>query len=263
MKASIAAGLNRYSLRVSGSIPLVEFKNRVLRDVAYILGKLNKTRSYQATFAHIANVLPPRMQRKQRMCVMVLQNVLLGATDAELTERAILYCRTLLAYGSAEFERELDTLVPGVECYWAKVPVREKRRYAVYDFVGKRCSRTKGLCRIGEALKARERQCRELLEFLEGLPSDRMTPELDRSREFLRTIIDRDFRDVEAEDPCLKVGDLLIALESANVQDFYTMNYRESQAFCDFFGQTVAVRPNDPAQQDREYGPADRPWPKL
>jgi hypothetical protein len=64
-----------------------------------------------------------------------------------------------------------------------------------------------------------------------------------------------------AENPCRTVGDLLLAIESAQVRNLYTMNYTESQAYCDFLGQDLAVRPNNPEHEERQYFQNEKPWP--
>jgi len=261
MRQRISAWIRGYALNVSSGVVLQEFKNRVLRDAAYVLTKLRQTGSYAATLDFITNVLPRAQQRKMRICLPMLHRLLPGATDAELTERARLYFRTLLVYGEAEFAREIDSLLNSVDCYWAKTPIREKRPYTSYDFGSKYCDKTNGLCRIGEALKAKEAGCRALLAFLDALPGNRFTPELQRARDALRRIIAADFLGVQAENLCSTAGDLLIALESDGIPEMYTMNYRESQAFCDFFNQSVAVRPNDPSAEEVRYDAATKPWP--
>ena len=259
----IKSRLQRYSLRVSSSIVLQEFKNRVLRDVAYLLSKLRQTNSYMATLNYVTNVLPKGQQRKMRVCVPLLHKILPLASDAELTERGMLYLRTLLVYGQSQFTRELDALVADTDCHWSKVPIVEKRKYASYDFGSKRCDASKGLCRVGETLKLKEARCKALLAFLDGLPANRLTEELTRGREALRRVIGNNFENIHGENLCLSVGDLLIALDSENVSAIYTMNYRESQAFCDFLNQTLVVRPNNPEADDVEFDPAKRPWPPL
>lgn len=44
-------------------------------------------------------------------------------------------------------------------------------------------------------------------------------------------------------DPCLEVGDLIIALESIDVQTFYTLNRKESLHFCRVLDQDLIIRP--------------------
>jgi hypothetical protein len=52
-----------------------------------------------------------------------------------------------------------------------------------------------------------------------------------------------DSNGTEERNPCLKVGDLLIALESVGVGSFYTMNAKESKQLCPVLGQELVIRP--------------------
>ena len=261
MKARINTWLARYKLKVSGSISLLEFKRRVLTSLAYLLTKLNRL-GYQGTLDFVTNVLPSQQNRRQRICQPILQRLLPGATDQELTERARLYFRTLLLNGEKHFIDGLDSVVPGVQCYWARVPVREKKRYRVYEIGENKCSKSNRLCQVGSALQDKQTDCRSILEFLNSLPASRMTRELEKARDFLDKILNQNgMQDIYSEDPCSKVGDLLIALESQGVPSFYTMNFKESQAFCDHLGQNLSIRPNYPANDERTYLAADKPWP--
>ena len=134
VRARIKSWLDRFQLKVSGRVALQEFKSRVLRDAAYLLYKLNQSGTYMATLHHVTNVLPRQLQRKQRICLPLLHQILPGGTsDQELTERARLYLRTLLVYGQKQVELELDAFQPSITCYWSTVPVVEKRRYSDYD----------------------------------------------------------------------------------------------------------------------------------
>ena len=53
-----------------------------------------------------------------------------------------------------------------------------------------------------------------------------------------------------SRDPCLTVGDLMIALESVGIPTFYTLNGAESLFFCLALRQVLVVRPIDPAKED-------------
>jgi hypothetical protein len=128
MRQRINDWLGNYTLRVSSAVVLQEFKRRVLRDVAYLLNRIHKT-GYLATLDHVTNVLPAQQNRRIRICLPVLQSLLPGATDEELTDRALSYCRTLLIHGETQFARELDSVLAGIDCYWAKIPVTERKRY--------------------------------------------------------------------------------------------------------------------------------------
>jgi hypothetical protein len=63
------------------------------------------------------------------------------------------------------------------------------------------------------------------------------------------------------EDPCLKAGDLMIALESAGFEQFYTLNSMESQHLCRALGQTLIVCPIDPRQSEIVCDKGAEHWP--
>lgn len=262
MKAKISSWLSRYRLKITGSIALQEYKRRVLRDIAYLLTKLNQTDSYHRTLDYVTSVLPTQQQRKKQICILLLHQLLHPpATDSELTERARYYLRTLLVLGERNFVDRFDSVSTGINCYWAWYPVRERTKYRAYDLGDVRCSKARGLCQIGTSLEQRRGLCATLFEFLSSLPQERMTSELNNALGFLRNVLNANgFQNVQDTDPCLKVGDLLLALESAGVPEVYTMNYHESQAYCEVLKQNLVVRPNDPSQSEREYLQSDKPW---
>jgi hypothetical protein len=264
MRNRIESWLARYSLRISGSIARVEFRNRVLRDIDYLLTKLNQTRSYGATLRYVHEVLPRAMERKRRICVFALHRLLPGSaprSDAELTERARRYCRLLLVFGETGLSTSIDRFEAGVGCRQATESIQERRPYRSYVFPHRACARPSLPCGIANALGQEMDLCRRLLAGLRLVPPEQVTTELLRSRDFLERVVEHDGVDMEAVNPCTTVGDLLLAIESAGVSDVYTMNWRESRFFCDVLDQDVAVRPNNPAAPEREYLRSKRPWP--
>ncbi|HKZ39578.1 MAG TPA: hypothetical protein VJ044_01370, partial [Candidatus Hodarchaeales archaeon] len=207
MKARIKNWLSRYKLKVSGTVALQEFKRRVLRDLAYLLTKLNQNKSYQKTLNYVTSVLPVQQQRKKNICILILHSILPGSSDEELTERARLYCRTLLVNGENLLNCELDSIVSGINCYWSRIPIREKKRYVAYELGEMHCSKSKKQCQVGGALEAKKAVCENLLNFLKTLPTRRITRELQSALEFLDRIVDRDaLQRIHDEEPCSTVG---------------------------------------------------------
>lgn len=252
--------VSNYRRKASGTVALQEFKRRVLKEAAYLLTKLNQTNSYSVTLEHVTSVLPRMQERKRTICLLLLHKILHDRSDEELTERATLYLRTLLVHGEKMFLRFLDEIVPPENCYLARLPVKEKKRYLSYT-IETRCSKTRGKCRVGDFLHQKKEICRKLFEFLNQLPQQRLTGELQNARELLEKIARNTLGAAESEEPCLKYGDLLLCLESEDWPAFYTMNYKESQAFADFLGQDLVIRPNNPANQEEIHCSSARPWP--
>jgi hypothetical protein len=162
-------------------------------------------------------------------------------------------------HGQRMFHDSLDSVLEGTGCYWALIPAIEKKRYRSYNLGKKKCSKSNGRCGIEKFLQEKLSRCRKLLEFLDGLDADQRTEEINSSREFLRKIIE-DTANATSLEPCMSVGDLLIALESDNFENFYTKNYKESIFFCDFFGQNLIYRPNNPSKRDVTCASSMKPW---
>ena len=263
LKTPIQATLSNYQRKTSGTVALQEFKRRVLKEAAYLLTKLNQTGSYKATLEYVTSVLPQQQNRKRTICLLLLHGILHNRSDDELTERARLYLRTLLIHGEKQFINLLDQVVPDSNCHLAKLPIRELKRYQSYE-IETRCSKTMGKCQIGQFLTERQELCNRLLNFLKGLPAERLTSELERARDFLGKVLTQGFsRNIHSEESCLRHGDLILALESHGCDVFYTMNYRESQAFADCLGQDLIVRPNNPDSDEKTFRQSEKPWPPL
>jgi hypothetical protein len=76
-------------------------------------------------------------------------------------------------------------------------------------------------------------------------------------------MIDRAPERACSQNPCLTVGDLLIALESAGVHHFFTLNSAESQHLCRAMEQTLVVRPIDPRKEDVVCDRNAPDWPPF
>ena len=260
MKQPIETCVSKYRRKASGTIALQEFKRRVLKEAAYLLTKLNSTKSYAVTLEYVTTVLPRMQERKRTICQLLLQTILHNRSDEELTERARLYLRTFLMHGEKQFLRFVDEIVPRENCYLAKLPVQEKKRYVSYAIETK-CSKTGGKCPIGNFLQQKKETCLKLFQFLSQLPPERLTTELEKARDLLEKAASNALFAADREEPCLKYGDLLLCLESEGWPAFYTMNYKESQAFADFLGQELVIRPNNPANQEETHRSSAKPWP--
>lgn len=251
MKKRIEERLSTYDMVVSSSIVLQEFKRRIMNEALYLLKQLNDKGSYSAVKRHISHVLPVQYRRKQQICLQMLETVfeMDEENDAELTERALRYLRDLLKFGLATFRQSIGHLIRGTGCYLSNQSVLEIKAYEKYEIGEKKCSKVKEYCPILEFLSEHSELCKKLLNFLNVIPEGLQTSEIKNSITFLNEYVQGNI-DIREEDPCLTVGDLLIALESNYIPNFYTMNYLESQYFCKALNQTLIVRPNNPEKDD-------------
>ncbi len=260
MKKIIERRLASYDFVVSSSVVVQEFKRRVIPEAIYLINQLNHRGSYQKVERHITHVLPDIMKRKRQICLGMLYTIfesLGNADDSDLTERAIRYLHTLIKHGITYFKRKLDDVIPGTVCQLSKLPIKVKVPYKKYDLVEKKCSKVYPPCPVSDFLKEKKELCDQILKYLSTLQDK--TDELKSTHEFLQRIIDNPDT-IHKNEPCYCVGDFLIALESNNIPDFFTMNYKESKFFCDVLNQNLVVLPNNPDKSEAIYSNDSKPW---
>lgn len=259
MKKIIEQRLASYDLVVSSSVVVQEFKRRILPEAIYLINQLNNRGSYQKVKRHVTHVLPEIMKRKRQICLGMLEKIFEdvgNVDDSELTERAKLYLHTLIKHGVKYFQSKVGHIIPGTNCYLSKLPVKVKQPYK-YEPIETKCSNVYPLCPIVDFLKEKKELCKQFLEYLSNLSNK--TKELENTLEFLRGFVTNPDI-VHEKDPCYCVGDLLVALESHNIPDFYTMNYKESKFFCDVLEQDLIVLPNNPDKSENTYSKNSKPW---
>jgi predicted nucleic acid-binding protein len=249
MKNRIENRLKAYNFRVSSLVVRQEFKRRVLKAAVYLLKQLEERQSYERVRRHVQEVLPPQQQRNQKICVLLLTTIDETDDDRDRTERAKLSLRFLIKYGLDDFDDSLDHVYDDSGCACARLPVREIKKYVCYELPTDQCCQTGAACGISDFLTERRADLERILKMLKALPAEERTDELSAAEKFIEGFL-QDPSKVQSCNPCLKVGDLLIALESAGVSTFYTMNWKESRHLCRSMGQELIVRPNNPDEKD-------------
>lgn len=258
IKKAIEQRLASYSITVSSPVVIQEFKRRVIGEAIYLLNQLNDKGSYEKVLRHVVSVLPPQWYRKRQICLEMLTKIFENKGDDEITERAKRYLRTLIKFGVSTLKANTGHVVNGTCCYLSHYPIKEKKPYKHYDLGKKKCSKVLSLCPVADFLKEKIELCKQLLKTLSNL--ENKTEELEASCKFLQKFIANPDVDHQTEDLCSSVGDLLIALESHDIPDFYTMNYKESKFYCDMLNQNLIVRTNNPDSPDVVYSNISKPW---
>jgi hypothetical protein len=139
--------------------------------------------------------------------------------------------------------------------------VVEKKPFQRYELGPTRCSRLKpGVCGVIAFLTKNKDARDRILKKLHNIPMATKSAELRNAQAFLEKI-GKKLDKVPQEDPCLTVGDLLIALESAGIPFFYTSNSTESQYLCRPLNQTLIVRPLSPLKEDIVCDSSSAGWP--
>ena len=258
VKERIRERLAEFRTTVTGSVVRQEFRRRLLKEAQYMSNLLDRLGSAEAVQRHVLDVLPAQQVRKMRICLETITTVYEGVSEPDRTERLRIFLRFLLAGGLGQFDLMVDRVVTS-GCDAGGRSIVEKKN-GDFEFGSDHCSRSSEDCKIGDFLSDRSEAVARIRSHLGS--AERAT----HSKEILGTIdfmkaTEADHPGVGALDPCLNVGDYLIALESADASTMYTMNAKESQHFCRALGQTMIVRKPNPEHDDIICAHDDPDWP--
>jgi hypothetical protein len=260
-KQRIKETIKQYTLRASSPVVKQEYKRRLLEEVQWCLNQLNDPRrpkTFEELFRHVTDFVPPQQDRKKKICTQICHTVLAGAPRGDLTERARRHFRTLLRTGMSLFERGVGHVGAGSGCACADHPVIEDKAYKRYDFGPVECGECRDRCNVAEFLADQSALVSTIVKGLASLPkskkakADGKLTELGQIESFLKRLTEGG-EDPCGMNPCLTVGDLLIALESERIPDFYTMNWSEFQFLCRWMKQNLVLRRVYPEHEDITY----------
>jgi hypothetical protein len=142
-KQRIKERIQKYSISTTSEVVRQEFKRRLLKEAKYLLEQLNRRGSFQEVSYHVER-LPEFKQhkRKRHICLQMLFTLFDGASDEERTERAKLWLHYLLTLGLGEFDDQVDQVLKAAGCACSRIPIREIKPFARYEFGTDRCSET-------------------------------------------------------------------------------------------------------------------------
>jgi hypothetical protein len=261
IKYRIQQRLAEFKLIVTGTVVRQEFRRRLLKEAQYLLKLLDRLHTIEAVQRHVHDVLPPRQDRKRRICLQTLFTVFERDSSEERSERARLFLKSLLRGGLEEFDQLVDHVIGASGCACGRRPIRQKSS-SNFDFGTDRCSKATEPCGISGFIADRSVAVAKIQDYLSHPDTAHRSNEMDRTAGFL-TLIDQGPSDVAQHDPCLTVGDFLIALESVGIPVMYTMNGRESQHFCRALRQTMIVRKPNPDHEDFICAADNANWPEF
>ena len=253
-KRRIEERLNSFSEVFTGLVAKQEYKNRVLKTARYLLLQLESHKSFKAVRRHVDDHLSQN-PRLRNICAQLLDTVHESSpneTDEDLTDRARSQMRNLLRLGLDDFENSVTGIIDDSGCACARLPVIEKEAYKTYEFGAEQCRKVSASCGIKEFMHNRKSDLKKILTAIQRLSEREKTAELKRIEEFIEKVL-LDHSISSSLNACLKVGDLMIALESVNFEHFYTMNIKESKPLCHALGQTLIVRPSYATKEDEFY----------
>jgi hypothetical protein len=250
----------------SGLVVRQEFKRRLLKEAVYLLKQLNERGSFEKVNRHVADHLPKPQDRKKRICLQMLMTVDEADSDEDRYDRARLMLRDLIKNGIATGEAHLTKINAESNCACAQQLIIEKRPFAKYEFGGDRCEKMAGRCGIRMFLESKRELLEKIYAYLRGLSADGQdgdkSDELREIESFIGRFLENS-EGIENENPCLTVGDLLVALESTECPTIYTMNAKESQHLARVLKQSMVYRPPNSDRAEVECLSDNADWPKF
>jgi hypothetical protein len=263
-KAGIHQRLAQHQRVFTSLVVRQEFKRRLLKEAEYLLRLLHRYKSFDEVHQHVIRLFGPwpGKVRKRTICLQTLAQVH-GGSDGERTDRLQLYLRSLLVTGLKRFDRKFGEVLQDSACACARMDVVEKEALRRYELGLEKCSRTRpGACGIVQFLTSRQLKWKVILERLKSIPDAGKSSEIKNAERFLDRLVNNPDK-ARNDDPCLTVGDLMIALESAGISIFYTLNSKESQHLCRALDQTLIVRSIDPTKAEVVCLKDDPNWPTF
>ena len=243
LKAKINARIAEYDLTVTSVIVRQEFKRRLLKDAKYLLEQLEFRKSFKKVMRHVSE-LPPQQARKMSICLKTLNTINEGSEDADQTDRARLILKSMLATGLDEFDELVGSVLDSSGCACGKRQIRQKRTGS-FDLGPDKCS-GEVECPINTWLGENAAAVNAIMGHLSTLSPAEKSQEICKSEDFLNDKAG----DAKSKNPCLTVGDLVIAIESQGIPVMYTMNGKESQHFCQALGQEMIIRKPNADHED-------------
>jgi len=263
-KKRIEERISKYESSVFSLVVRQEFKRRLLKEAQYLLRQLKEKKSYLRVLRHVSDVLGPWHARKRNICLEALILVHEGeggkpVDDSELTERAKRTLRSLLRGGLKDLASSNTYEVLASQCACAQYPVVEKLKYERYEFGPEQCSKTGGRCGIADFLVDHKKSLNAILTHLKSIT--KKSSELEQIQGFIENVLANP-GNADSYDPCLKVGDLIIALESSGIEAFYTLNRKESLHLSRLLSQDLIIRPKNPTNDDEIFlSKSSHHWP--
>jgi hypothetical protein len=257
-KKRIAERLHLHGQTLTSLVARQEFKRRLLAEADYLLRLVDRYKSFIEVYHHVIR-LPNVHQRKKNICFQIMGEMMFGSEE-ERTERFRCFLKSLLLVGLKRFDQSVDVVRKESGCGCGIRDITTRPRSNKFDLGPNKCNDLPaGACKIKAFLTQRDPEWRQVLAYLQGLPEPDLTSELQTAKRVLEDLQIGKF----PENPCTVAGDLLIALESAGIPVFYTLNSQESQYLCRPMQQTLIVLRPDPTKPEVVCESSEATWPKF
>jgi len=252
-KVESATGAGSGRTKVSGLVVRQELKRRMLGDAEYLFRLLDEKNGFEEALHHLNRLRQlPYQANRAGICLGLMASIT-GVDDQDKTDRLKAKLRRFILTCLAKFDGWVDHLERGSGCHCATLdPVERKKRggRVVFEMGDDKCG-TGGTCHVGQFLTRMSDSSTAIQSHLAATLEPNGRKELHDILAFLNDTTSAEFTATD-RNPCLTVGDLLIALESvaANCAEMYTMNHRDSLPLCAALGQQLRILSHKPEVED-------------
>ena len=230
-------GLFRW--KSTSSYAKTEYGNVILANAEYVLRQLRRFNSFEKTCGWIANVLLPRFRdhaQKQMWTLNLLRDIT-GMDDKEKTECAILSLTRLLKLGVRYVDAVADEPIEnGTDCYWAKQRIREKKDGELY-WENPKCTCSRRRCKVDTFFEENKEVFLRLKAAIDQLPVDERTDQLQSFSEVIAAAVVDPRVLLDYKTGCKRLADAIIAVDSRNYHNLFSMNAAESSALTAVLGK--------------------------
>lgn len=237
--------ISLYESKVASLVVRHELRAGLLKDLIYLHGLFENQKLSLIRAERRVDRLRPRQPGRYARMRQSLMTLREGDDESSKRDRARITLRYLIKTILKTFDSTYF-IVQDSGCASGKINIEAKKRS--FSPGKDQCKHLEN-CRIGSFLKENRDRLAAMLSYFEGLPDERKSRQIRTTETFIREYL-MDELMLGGRNVCKQVGDLLIALESSSIPDFYTMNGKESQHFCRLLNQTMIILGFNPENEE-------------
>ena len=235
-KEKINKQIAHSSQTLSSTYVKMEFKRRFIQDLVYLYNEaLLGAKTFPDVFFRIDKLRSDYHKRKIKGMIASFHGFFSDIEDKELTgpsgrillEKSIIYFKSLIENTWEDFNRDIDKILNGTDCYNAKTgPTLTGEKF---DNRSKTCKKEDIKCKIVEFFRRKRESFLTIYKKLSQLNC------LDDEQQKVRNILEKAiaYPEIMADRKnCWNCGDAIIAVESPSDAVLFTTNIKHFEPIC-------------------------------
>ncbi len=235
-KEKIDKLIAQFSQTLSSTYVKMEFKRRYIQDLVYLYNEaLLGAKSFFDVLARIDKLRSDYHNRKINGIISSFCRFFLDKGDEEVSgplgkvilEKAIIYFKSLIENAWEDFNRDIEEILNGTDCYNAKTgPTLTGEKF---DNRSKRCKKGDIKCKIVEFFIRNREAFIKIYKKLSQLNC------LDEEQQKVKDVLEKAIKypeDMADRKNCWNCGDAIIAVESPVDAVLFTTNIKHFEPIC-------------------------------